>query len=126
MAYACGSVNNTPFEQRYHAPRRRKREPMTMTDRLICAICGSLLGLFLWTTGYLVLATLAMKAVARHPVPNAAMSDPSDLLPPFWWGGVPALLFAGYGTAFGAERMLDGFEKILSVQGKIADAVNRA
>jgi hypothetical protein len=126
MAYTCGSVNNIPFEQRCNPPRRRKREPMTKVDRLVCAICGSLLGLFLWTTSYLLVASLAMRATARHPAPNGAMADPSDLLPPFWWGGVPALLFAGYGTAVGAERMLDGFEKILSLQGKIADALNRS
>jgi hypothetical protein len=60
---------------------------MTKIDRLVCAICGSLLGLVLWTTSYMILFSMVMRAGARHPEAAASKADPLDLLPPFWWGG---------------------------------------
>ena len=56
-----------------------------------------------------------MKAASRQP-DNVAVNapvDPIDWLPPYWWGIVPSIAFAGFGTLFGAERMLDGFEVVL-------------
>jgi hypothetical protein len=126
MAYRNGVIpSSIPFEQRCQPPKRRKREPMTKIDRLVCAICGSVLGLFLWTTSYMILFSMVMRAGARHPA-AASKADPADLLPPFWWGATVAVAFAGYGTVVGAERMMDGFEKAVHVQGKVADAINRS
>jgi hypothetical protein len=52
--------------------------------------------------------------------------DPLAKLPPFWWGGSVALGFAVFGAIVGAERMMDGFEKVLGVEGEFARAVNRS
>jgi hypothetical protein len=126
MAYRNGMIpSSIPFEQRYQPPRRRTREPMTRTDRLVCAVCGSLLGLFLWTTSYMLVFSVVIRAGAKHPE-AAAKADPMDLLPPYWWGAAFAAGFAGYGTAVGAERMMDGFEKCVRIQGKIAEAISRS
>lgn len=124
------SVSSIPFEKRYrpHDPRRRKRDPLTATDRLVCAVCGGFLGFVLWTFGYLILISGAMKASARQAAAahGPAAVDPLDRLPPFWWGGPAALAFALFGTAVGPERMMDGFGRVLDLEGEVARAVNRS
>ena len=122
------NVSSIPFERRYRPPdpRRRKRERLSVTDRLVCAVCGALLGIVLWTSGYLILVSGTMKAAARQPPPAKGSVDPWDRLPPFWWGGSVALGFALFGAVVGAERMMDGFEKVLRVEGEVANAVNRS
>jgi hypothetical protein len=39
---------------------------------------------------------------------------------------VPSIAFAGFGTLFGAERMLDGFEIVLKGQAEVARAISRS
>ncbi len=139
MACRNGIIpSSIPFEQRYRppSPRRRRREKMTKVDRLVCGFCGSLLGLMLWTFFYLILVSAALKASGRRqllqPPANGqavamakAPTDPFDLLPPFWWGGGVALVFAGYGTVVGAERMMDGFDAVLLLECRFSQALTR-
>ncbi len=122
------NVNNLPFEQRYRTPdpRRKKRESLTAVDRLVCAVCGAFLGSVLWTFGYLMLVSGAMKASARQAPAAKARVDPIDRLPPFWWGGSAAVGFALLGSVVGAERMMDGFDRLLRVELEIGRAVNRS
>ena len=122
------NVSCIPFEQRYRppGPSRRKRERLTVMDRLVCAVCGAFLGIVLWTCGYLILVSGTMKAAARQATPAKGWVDPWDKLPPFWWGSSVALGFALFGAVVGAERLMDGFEKALRVEGKVADAVSRS
>jgi hypothetical protein len=122
------NVSSIPFERRYQPPdpRRRRRERLTATDRLVCAVCGAFLGFVLWTFGYLILVSGAMKAAARQAPPAQGPVDPLAKLPPFWWGGPAALGFALFGAVVGAERMMDGFEKALRAEGAVARAVNRS
>jgi hypothetical protein len=122
------NVSSIPFEQRYQRPdpRRRKRERMTTTDRMVCAAFGALLGFVLWTVGYFILVCGAMKAAARQAPAAKAPVDPLERLPPFWWGGSIALGFSLFGAVVGAERMTDGFEELLRAEGEIARAVNRS
>lgn len=101
---------------------------MTVTDRLVCAVCGGFLGFVLWTFGYLILVSMAMKASARQPPPaqGKVVMDPFDRLPPFWWGASASLSFAVFGSVVGAERMMDCFAWGMDWEGKIAQAVNRS
>lgn len=122
------SVSSIPFEQRYRPPdpRRRRRERLTARDRLECAACGAFLGFLLWTLAYLILVGAAFKAGARLDPKAEVQVDPMDRLPPFWWGGPVLLGFAVFGSAVGAERMMDGFERVLRVECEVAKAVNRS
>jgi hypothetical protein len=122
------SVSSIPFEQRYlpPAPRRRRAEKLTATDRLVCAICGAFLGFVLWVGGYLILVSAALKGAARHGVPDQMTADPFGFLPPFWWGVFVALAFALFGAIVGAERMMDGFGNAVQAEGKVAEALNRS
>jgi hypothetical protein len=122
------NISSIPFEQRYQPPdpRRKKRERLTATDRLVCAVCGAFLGFVLWTFGYLILVSGTMKAVARQAPAAKGPVDPLERLPAFWWGGSVALGFALFGAVVGAERMMDGFDKVLRVEGEVARAVNRS
>ncbi|QEH32720.1 hypothetical protein OJF2_11990 [Aquisphaera giovannonii] len=138
------SISSIPFEQRDLPPdpRKRKREPMTAVDRLVCLIIGGFLGFAIWTIAYVILISGAMKASARHH-PTITTSpdqgilaqgavevprdlDPFDRLPPFWWGSSVALAFGLFGAVVGGERMVDAFERIVRVEGEVARAVNRA
>jgi hypothetical protein len=136
-------VSKTPFEQRYRPPdpRRRRREVLTWGDRLVCAICGGVLGLVLWTFAYLILIAIVLKAVVSDPIPAAGPVaaapagadvapavpvDPWTRLPAFSWGGTVAVAFALFGAVVGAERMLDGFEKVVRVEDEVARAVNES
>ena len=126
MAYRNGIIpSSIPFEQRCPPPRARKPERLTKTDRLVIAVCGFLLGMFLWTTSYLILITGALKAAAKHPAAAAGV-DPLDRLPPYWWGVAPAVAFAIYGAVVGAEQMMDGFSTGVRIQNKVSEAVNRS
>jgi hypothetical protein len=123
--------SSIPFEQRYVPPdpRRRKREPMTAADRLVCAICGGLLGLVIWSFFYWILLMGAMKASAKANIRDPAAApavDPFAMLPSFAWGGLVAACFGIYGTVVGAERMLDRFEKVIRIEGEVAKHVNRS
>jgi hypothetical protein len=137
MRNAVG-VSRIPFEQRYRPPdpRRRRREKLTWGDRLVCAICGGILGLFVWMFAYLILIVAAMKATVRQPAPVAAPVaavaappapvDPFSRLPAFSWGGTVVVGFALFGAVAGAERMLDGFEKVVRVEDQAWQAVNES
>lgn len=120
------NVSSIPFEQRYQPPdpRRRKRERLTAMDRFVCAVAGAFLGFLLWIVAYLILVSGAMKAAARQPPAVNGPVDPFERLPPFWWGSSVALGFGLFGAVVGAERMLDGFEKVLRMEGEAARAVN--
>jgi hypothetical protein len=123
-------INNLPFEQRCPPPKPRKPELLTRQDRFVLALCGSFLGLFLWTAGYVILCSMAMKAGARIAArPQAALAapiiDPMDRLPPYWWGAYPAFAFACYGSIVGAERMMDSFQTIMRWLSKFAEAASR-
>jgi hypothetical protein len=122
------NVSSIPFEQRHHPChwRRGKRERLTATDRLVCAVCGAFLGFALWTVGYLIVVSGTMKAAARQAPAAKGAVGPFAMLPPFWWGSSVALGFGLFGAAAGAERMMDGFEKVLRVEGEVARAVNRS
>jgi hypothetical protein len=125
--------SSIPFERRYRPPAKRRREHLTATDRLVCAACGAFLGLAIWTFAYLIFMMLSLKvaakagqqaliAAASDPPVAVRPLDPDDLLPPFSWGGAVAAGFA----LFGAERMMDAFEKTVRVEGEIAGHINRA
>jgi hypothetical protein len=122
------NVSSIRFEQRNHPldRRRTKRERLTATDRLVCAVCGTFLGFALWTFGYLIFVSGTMKATARQAPAVKGPADPFEKLPPFWWGGSAALGFGLFGAAVGAERMMDGFQRVLRVEGEVARAVNRS
>lgn len=129
MAYRNGiAFSNIPFEQRCPPPRCRKREPLTRADRLVLTLCGSLLGLFLWTTSYMIMISAALKVEAKASRHSATTvdRDPLDRLPPYWWGVWPALAFAGFGSIVGAERMMDGFESCMGGLGKVSEGVSRS
>jgi hypothetical protein len=132
------SVSSVPFEQRYRPPdpKRRRREVLTRGDRLVCGICGGVLGLFLWTFAYFILITGAMKAAARNPVPAAASAavgaaaaapiDPFSRLPAFSWGGTVVVGFAIFGAIVGPDRMIDGFMNVLRVENEVSRAAGRS
>jgi hypothetical protein len=122
------NVSSIPFEQRSLPPdrRRRTRERLTVTDRLVCAVCGILLGFALWTFGYLILVSGTMKAAVIQVPATKGQVELFEKLPPFWWGGPVALGFGLFGAAVGAERMMDGFERVIGVEGAVARAVNRS
>jgi hypothetical protein len=122
------NISSVPFEQRYQPPdpKRRKRERLTTLDRLICAFFGAFLGFVLWTFSYVILVSGTMKAAARQAPAVKGPIDPLEMLPSYWWGGSVAVGFALFGAVVGAERMMDGFEKVLRVEGEFARAVNRS
>jgi uncharacterized membrane protein YeiH len=47
------------------------------------------------------------------------------MLPAFSWVGLVIAAFAIFGAIVGAERMMDTFEKVVCVEGKVAKHVNR-
>jgi len=122
------NVSSVPFEERYRPPnsRRRKRERLTAVDRLVCGVCGAFLGLVLWTIAYSILLAASLKASTRHAPSVAEAVNPLDRLPPFSWCGPVMLGFALFSAVVGAERMMDGFEKVVRIEGEVARAVNRS
>jgi|GEM_PF-6346264 len=124
---AARNVSNIPFEQRFQSPnpRRRKHERLTVTDRLVCAACGAFLGFVIWTVAYLILFSVAIKVAGRQEPAAKVHFEPLEKLPPFWWGSSIALGFSLFGAIVGAERMMDGFEKVIRVEGEVARAVSR-
>ncbi|WP_435017861.1 hypothetical protein TA3x_005481 [Tundrisphaera sp. TA3] len=103
---------------------------MTRGDRLVLALCGSLLGLISWSTLYLILflngLKVAAKVAAQVPqMPPVPPIDPMPGLPSYWWGAWPALAFAGYGSLAGAERMMDAFEWVMKQLGEFARIASR-
>jgi hypothetical protein len=113
--------SSIPFEQRYRPPdpRSRRRERLTRTDRVVCAITGGFLGFVLWTVGYLLMLLAFFKAAARQPAAVPPI-DPFDWLPSYSWGFLAAAGFAAFGAVVGAERMMDGFVAVLGVEGMFA------
>jgi hypothetical protein len=109
---------------------------LTRGDRLVCAICGGVLGLVLWSFAYVILIMAAMKVASRSPVPAAAPAavgaaaaapiDPFGRLPAFSWGGTVVVGFAIFGAIAGPDRMIDGFMNVLRVEGEFSRAVGRS
>jgi hypothetical protein len=65
-----------------------------------------------------------MKALSDQPVAANAI-NPFDKLPSFSWVGYVMASFAVFGAFVGPERMMDAFEKIVHVESKVAEEVNR-
>lgn len=124
------SISNEPFENRCPPPRRRRPERLTRADRFVLALFGGLLGMVSWILLYAIIAMAAFKAEAKlaaraQPEDPAATNAPIDRIPAYWWGFCPALAFAGYGSIVGAERMMDGFDRVLRGLGELARAAGR-
>ncbi len=106
---------------------RRRREPLTAGDRLVCAGCGALMGLTLWTFLYGVLFLGAVMIQSRPDVAariaaGQASATPWDVVPSYWyWGGLCAAAFALFGALAGPERMMDGFETVSQHESDCAD-----
>ena len=94
-------------------------------DRFVCAVTGGFLGFVIWSFGYLIVLAALTKAAARQ-VAAGPIINPFDKLPAFSWGGLVVAGFAVFGTVVGAERMMDAFEKVVRVEGKVAEHINRS
>jgi hypothetical protein len=120
-------ISNIPFEQRYRPVKRpwRKPEPLGPVDRLVCAVVGSGLGLFVWTLGYLLWIWMLLRAAARQRPANG-MNDPSELIPPFWWGAGVVIVFAAIGAFGGPERLIGAFQRTIRAEDACAQAIRHS
>lgn len=115
--------SGTPYEKRHRPSDTRKRkqqDALTLSDRLVCALCGGILGFALWTDGYFVLMYASARTSGRVITRQAEIgrpNDPAAWLPPFAWGYLVAAGCASFGAAVGPERMMDGFEKVMRTLG---------
>jgi hypothetical protein len=116
------NVTSEPYELRFRPSKRQYTpEPKTRGDRLVCGVCGAVMGLFLWTVAYLITAAFLLKAALRA---GQATNEPLAHLPTFTYGGIPVALLALFAYFGGVRRLLTVVEKVLDFERRLAERLN--